>query len=326
MCTTRELRQHALMAMAQVASGTAVYFFTDGSVEPPGSGRTVPRSSPRVGQSCLGGRLTTAPHSRTELVAIQHALEHAVHRREATVVIHHRLLDGAAALQQPHPQGQREAHHHHPRQPTEPCRAGRRVRLNWIPSHVGVRGNEAADAGRQASRQRPPASPCTCLPAYSSSRRRRDGPQHTALTRHNRELEARKRQGPGTLQPPHYHPLDATPQQPRADGALLQRVRLANLHREELQEDFEGQVCDHCEMYTRRPLVQIPPGPAPPPPPRGPPGPRRPACRWGAASGREKGGPPSWSATPERRMLGVCEQRPLPADTSRTHTLSRPAG
>ncbi|KAG0729666.1 hypothetical protein GWK47_029861 [Chionoecetes opilio] len=103
---------------------------------------------------------------------------------------------------------------------------------------------------------------------------------HCAHQTH-RELEARKRQAAWYAAATDYHPLDATQQQPRADGALLQRVRLGYCTREELQEDFEGQVCDHCEMHTRRPLVHYLlscPATAPLRP-----GPRRPACRWGAA-------------------------------------------
>ena len=52
-----------------------------------------------------------------------------------------------------------------------------------------------------------------------------------------------------------YLPLHASHQQHRADGTLLQRVRLGFCTREELQDDFLGQECDHCGRRTRRPLV-----------------------------------------------------------------------
>ncbi|KAG0728225.1 hypothetical protein GWK47_032946 [Chionoecetes opilio] len=110
---------------------------------------------------------------------------------------------------------------------------------------------------------------------------------HCAHQTH-RELEARKSRRPAT---------------PRADGALLQRVRLGYCTREELQEDFRGQVCDHCEMPTRRPLVHyLLSCPATPPEAR--PGPRRPACRWGLLSGREGRAALMVPPHPERRDVG----------------------
>ncbi|KAG0722628.1 hypothetical protein GWK47_044140 [Chionoecetes opilio] len=91
------------------------------------------------------------------------------------------------------------------------------------------------------------------------------------LTKTHRELEARKRRRPGTLQPP-LPPTGRTQQQTQGRWRTTAACASGLLHQEELQEDFEGQVCDHCEMHTRRPLVHyllscpprpLRPGPAP---------------------------------------------------------------
>ncbi|KAG0728851.1 hypothetical protein GWK47_000346 [Chionoecetes opilio] len=101
------------------------------------------------------------------LVAIQHALEHALHRREATVVIHTDSWTGLQALQQPHPKD--NVRLSPPSwKPTEPWRAGKACQLNWIPSHVGVRGNKAADVAAKRAASGPQRHQGTCLPAYSS--------------------------------------------------------------------------------------------------------------------------------------------------------------
>ncbi|KAG0718063.1 hypothetical protein GWK47_053216 [Chionoecetes opilio] len=97
MCTTRELRQHALMAMAQVAERDS----SDHSVDPE-SGRT--GAAFVTGGTELSWRMSdNCSTLQTELVPIQHALEHALHRQEATVVIHTDSWTGLQALQQPHP-------------------------------------------------------------------------------------------------------------------------------------------------------------------------------------------------------------------------------
>lgn len=68
-------------------------------------------------------------------------------------------------------------------------------------------------------------------------------------------MEIRKRQAAWYAAATGYQPLDATQQHPRADGALLQRVRLGYFTRKELGSDSEGQKCDHCGRHSRRLLV-----------------------------------------------------------------------
>ncbi|KAG0710131.1 hypothetical protein GWK47_023455 [Chionoecetes opilio] len=144
---------------------------------------------------------------------------------------------------------------------------------------------------------------------------------HCAHQTH-RELEARKRQAAWYAAATDYHPLDATQQQPRADGALLQRVRLGYCTREELPGLRGASVAPLRDAHPR-PLCTKPPGRARHRPPEARPGPRRPACSGGADG--LKAGPALMVPHPERRCLGCCEQRPLPADTSRPQPVA-PAG
>ncbi|KAG0710428.1 hypothetical protein GWK47_022828 [Chionoecetes opilio] len=137
---------------------------------------------------------------------------------------------------------------------------------------------------------------------------RRAAAHHTHQT--HRELEPRKRQAAWYAAATDYHPLDATQQQPRADGALLQRVRLGYCTREELQEDFEGQECVHCGKHTRRPLVHyllscpatapLRPGPAPAAQPAG----------GGLLSGLEVRAALMVRHTPRRDVGGVASNTP----------------
>ena len=252
LCTTQELRQHALMAMARVTEPDSVVYYTDGSVDPE-SGRT--GAAVVTGGTAMSWR--TSDHCstlQTELVAILHALEHAHHRREAVVVIHTDSRTGLQVLQQPRPADNVHLTTAILGSLQSLAAQGKRVRLNWIPSHVGIRGNEAADeAAKRAARG--PSVTRNVPPSLQQLKAQvRRAATHKAHEIH-RELESRKRQAAWYAAATAYLPLEATHQQPRADGALLQRVRLGYSTREQLRDDFQRQECDHCGRRTRRPLV-----------------------------------------------------------------------
>ncbi|KAG0712078.1 hypothetical protein GWK47_019233 [Chionoecetes opilio] len=309
MCNTRELRQHALMAMAQVVERDSRVYFTDGSVDPD-SGRT--GAAFVTGGTEMSWRTSdNCSTLQTELVAIQHALEHALHHREATVVIHTDSWTGLQALQQPHPKDNVRLITTILGSLKSLGAQGRRVRLNWIPSHVGVRGNEAVDVAAKRTASGPSVTMHVPPSLQQLKAQARRAAAHRAHKTH-RELETRKRQVAWYAAATDYHPLDATQQQPRADGALLQCVRLGYCTREELQEDFEGQECDHCEKHTRRPLVHyllscpatapLRPGPAPAAQPAG----------GGRLSGREGRAALMVRHTPRDVMLRVLRASPPP--------------
>ncbi|KAG0723143.1 hypothetical protein GWK47_043201 [Chionoecetes opilio] len=210
-------------AMAQVCpGGTRPFYFTKTRVppEPRKMENRCPRSSPRVGQSVLGGRLTKMlHHSRAELVAIQPppSKKFALHRREAKVGNTHRLWGGAfPALQQPHPKGQSWGLITNPPRAYPSLFAREGVSNPKMgPQPVGGPGNEAADrAPKRGPPRGAPGVTCSFPPGPQQLKRRRNGPQRPCAHQTKRELEARKGRRPGTLQPPKYHPMDAPQQQP----------------------------------------------------------------------------------------------------------------
>ncbi|KAG0706165.1 putative RNA-directed DNA polymerase from transposon BS [Chionoecetes opilio] len=194
----------AAIAMAQVVERDSSVYFTDASVDPE-NGRT--GAAFVTGGTELSWR--TSDHCstlQTELVAIQFALKHAKHRREATVVIHTDSQTGLQALQQPHPKDNVKLTTTILGSLQSLAAQGRRVRLNWIHSHVGVRGNKAADvAAKRAAR-----GPNVTMHVPPSLQ------QPTAPTRHTESWSQGRGRRPGTLQPPpttHWTPPSNYPGQ-----------------------------------------------------------------------------------------------------------------
>ncbi|KAG0722292.1 hypothetical protein GWK47_044757 [Chionoecetes opilio] len=201
-------------------------YYTDGSVDPE---RGTTGAAVVTGQEVLSWR--TPDHCstlQTEPVAIQHALKHARHRREEMMVVHSDSRSALQVLQQLSP-------------PTDNVRLtttilglaqrivaqGRHVRLNWVPSHVGLRGNEAADEAARAV---------------------------TSTEQQHREMEASSRQAAWYAKATAYRPLLPARQLSRADEVKLHRLRLSYRTLEELRDDFESRQCDHCGHLARHPL------------------------------------------------------------------------
>lgn len=258
-CPTAVLRQHALMEMhgqvmaTAAAADTAVYY-TDGSVDP---------TSGRSGAAFVTGgveRMWRTPDHcstlQTELVAILHALQHALSRHETTMVI---LCDSQTALQALQQQLQ-------PRDNVrltttilsslhQLAHRGKQVRLHWIPSHVGLRGNDAADEAAKRAAQAPTVTWGDVCPSLQQVKAHARREVASRAHRHHQRLEASKRQAAWYAAATRYLPLDPSLQWPRSDGVRLQRLRLGYCTREELDQRFVDRECELCGTHTREPLI-----------------------------------------------------------------------
>ncbi|KAG0710959.1 hypothetical protein GWK47_021702 [Chionoecetes opilio] len=135
-------------------------------------------------------------------------------------------------------------------------RRGVCVRFNWVPSHVGLRGNEAANeaAGR------PPDPPAVALglscPAYIGLRY---GQESAAFVpQGNRSPAVQTSRQANLAQTGHGNKTSRWPlaqQLSRPDEVVLHRLRLGYGTLEELRDGSEDRPCEHCPHLAHLPLA-----------------------------------------------------------------------
>ncbi|KAG0708491.1 hypothetical protein GWK47_024004 [Chionoecetes opilio] len=214
-----------------------------------------------------GFREKMLPPSGTELVAIQPRPQNIPSHHGRKPGNTHRFLDGAAGpSNSPHPKenpwGSSKNFLGNPKKALA-RREG--VRLNGIPSHVGARGNEAGGSGPKGEPPAgPPRHPFTCLPLTAAPK----GAGEAGAPAHPHSQAPTESGGPGKRQvawyaaATDYHPLGRhSAQKPRADGPLLQCVRLGYCTREGLgRRTLRGKSAIYCEKEPPAPpLWGIPP-------------------------------------------------------------------
>ena len=142
-CTPTELKEAALSSIRTAEQQGGISYYTDGTVDPD-TGIT----GAAVYSNKYSAHWRTSNHCstlQTELVAIKQALVYSVANEQGPVAIHTDSLSSQMALQKPHIRENINLitsilsliKQHHIQ--------GRPVTINWLPSHVGIEGNDKAD-------------------------------------------------------------------------------------------------------------------------------------------------------------------------------------
>ncbi len=153
-----EVAKRSISRAEGCLEGPKVVYYTDGSVFPDGSAGFAFHSAHATKCFRASDWCSTV---QTELAAIREAVRDAARQPEDVVVIH--------ALQNISHSPSRDNIGLNQDIQTALATSGKQFILNWVPSHTGIPGNDAADAAAKEGARRP--EPDLLLPASSRQTR-----------------------------------------------------------------------------------------------------------------------------------------------------------
>ena len=250
-CTPQVLRRAATEAIRLSEEPGCTSYYTDGTVDPEthttGSAvfSTVFTASWRTSNN--------ASTMQTELVAILQALEFSLGNREGPVTIHTDCKSAVQALQKVKYKENRALIHSVRWLLYQHKQNNRTVTINWIPSHIGIDGNEKADELAKSTKFIDRVQ-YTVQPSIQQVKNLLKGPVQEALTQ---DIHFWASQGSPSatwykmmteLTPP---PINK--HTPRQLAVIIHRLRLGYKANWEI---IEGIIrpCEHCQHDTEHPL------------------------------------------------------------------------
>ena len=142
-CSLEELKQAALSAITRTETQGCTVYYTDGTVDP---------ITNTTGAAVFSSRFTgcwrttdSASTMQTELTALKQALAHSIRHEEGPAVIHTDCKSAVQALQKIKIKENKALIKDIHILLYQHKTANRQVTINWIPSHIGISGNDKAD-------------------------------------------------------------------------------------------------------------------------------------------------------------------------------------
>lgn len=248
--TDMELQQHGRETIALVAPQGSAIYYTDGSVE---------QEEGRAGAafvtlgSAYGWRVSTnASSMQTELAAIIQASRHASTREENIVVIFTDSLSALQAIQHDKPKDNIRLTTTAISHLDNLQQQGKHVKLAWIPSHVGIKGNERADqAAKQVAAREGERQDIFKIPPSLMMTRRRI----KVLTQEKAAEETANNCNEWFRIATNLQPLVLGRNTSREDRVNLLRLRLGYKTTGEIIQNLETTTCELCGSEAEDQLV-----------------------------------------------------------------------
>ena len=242
----RQLRAEAEEDMLRITPGDSAVYYTDGSLDP----NTGAAGAAFVSQGQSHGVKVTGTRCsmQVEAVALQTALHHALHNHRRDVVVHTDSMSLVLALKNYEPRDNVRlltSVLHLLRQLRE---RGRRIIIHWVPGHVGIPGNEAADRAARAAAHGPSATTITVSPSRAELAQRTKIKALRAVERRHRTAAQTSRTAQWYQQATGYEPPPICRSFTRGDEVRIFRLRLGYKSAWEIlrHAPAEDAICPHC--------------------------------------------------------------------------------
>ncbi|KAG0730005.1 Ribonuclease HI [Chionoecetes opilio] len=237
-----------LQVMDDLTTPASLTIYTDGSVDPATgaagaafvSGQTTKQWRLTDGASCL----------QAELVAIRGTLHHALESHSPHVIIHTDSKSSIQALRDTQSQDNIHLLTSTLLLAQRLAARGCKITLNWVPSHVGLSGNEAADRAAKSAAALP--SPTTAvLPSLSQTLLKIKSASHALSRQQHEATVALSSPSPSWYAAATaYHPLPQDTSIPPHVRDRLHRLRLGFPCFEEIRQGDVDINCDHCQVTS----------------------------------------------------------------------------
>lgn len=246
-----KLRQEALQRLASLQAPSTASYFTDGSVGEDGSAG----AAFVLGQQATSMRLSQgASIMQAELAAILGALRHASLSPQSRVILNSDSLSALQVLKSGSLKDNKWLITSILLEAGVLASQGKTVLLHWVPSHVGLRGNEMADREANVARQIPDIT-LNIIPSWAKTKQLINAASlDLTHDRHHCLTLQGSRSATWYKTATNYQPLAISPSVTNTIVTRIRRLRLGYPTLSEIRNE-EPENCPHCLDPQTEPLL-----------------------------------------------------------------------
>ena len=251
-CTPEALKAAALLAIEQTETQGCHPYYTDGTVDPDTS--TTGAAVIAADFSACWRTSDTCSTMQTELVAIAKALQHSLDNHSSAVVIHTDCKSAMQVLQQNQIKENQKLISNVKSLLYQHKQENRKVTLNWIPSHIGIPGNEKVDTLAKQTKYINQVQ-ITVQPSLSQLKHNtRIQSRNIMIENANRHIQQGSYTAEWYKRVSEHNPYPMDKQIPRQLSTTIHRLRLGYKANWQIINP-EPRNCKHCDELTDAPLL-----------------------------------------------------------------------